>query len=274
MANYLENIKWLFTKQKEYMSSSILIDELETIKESIKGDENEIDSEFEYLFFIPSIQDAILLETNNKDKLCANTLEKIESNCSNYDGENQYKVHDVTHGVGHDNKITDFDVILETFSHIQNKLSAFELNARNEKLIHDTTNHEFENKIKQIELVLDNTIKFVKEIKVNNDTLIKKISKLENAINSFNVGEQEIFKKIKKNNGSGSGSGSGSGRGSGSGSGSGRSIINRNMQNKFNIFFKNILLWAFVPSCIIGTYFGAKFILGNYNICVWVNKKL
>ena len=143
---------------------------------------------------------------------------------------------------------------METFSHIQNKLSEFESDIRTKTLNQDVNNQEYENKIQQIDIKLDNTLKFMKEIKFNNDIVMDKIIKLENTINANDIKGQEILTGLEKIN-----------------------VINNNDKrenisyviNRYKKYFyipmysdiDNILIWILTGSCIVGTYFGIKYIL-------------
>lgn len=261
MANYLENLKWIMTKQEVSKPSSESPDKFEMIEK------HNCDDDIMYVFnpdtynsITPSnIQDVITqyntlhLEMVKKEqfvreRLDSDTIDKIKSNYSDY--------------INDDIKIIkDFAIIMETFSHIQKKLNdfesgikEFELNIKNKTLSQDSNNIEFENKIQQIDIKLDNAIKFMDEIKLNNDVVMKKIIKLENTINANDIKGQEILTRLEKINITNNDNKKEN------------NLIDWYQQNRyFGIPFYNdfsgILMYMLTGSCVIGTYFGIKYIL-------------
>lgn len=265
MTSYLENLKWIIARQDETSNpSSKSPDKFEIIERHNSDADNEIQYNFDQednnlisqpqsdIQEINSEYNTIHLEMIKKEQLIrdildSDTINKIKSNYTDY--------------INDDVKIIkDFTIIMETFTDIQNKLNEFVSNIkeletymRTKTLNQDANNLEFENKIKQIDIKLNNTIKFMEEIKLNNDVVMKKIIKLENTINSNNIKEQEILtiEKIniandddKKEN----------------------KVINWYKQNTYlHILlyndFSSILIYVLTGSCMVGTYFGIKYIL-------------
>lgn len=258
MTSYFENLKWIITRQEVSNMTSKSPDKFEIV-ERHNGD-NEIALDYD---FVPidnnnlksqsNIQDIITqynsihLEMIKKEQLVrerldSDTIDKIKSNYTDY--------------INDDIKIIkDFAIIMETFSHIQNKLSEFECGIKEfESGIRtitsnqDSNNVEFENKIQQIDIKLNNTIKFMEEIKLNNNIVMEKIIKLENTINANDIKGQEILTKLENIN-----------------------VVNKNnnvwhkQKKYFKIpiynYYNDILIYVLTGSCIIGTYFGIKYIL-------------
>lgn len=266
MTSYLENLKWIIARQDETSNpSSKSPDKFEIIERHNSDGENKIeyyfDQEDNNLISHPQsdIQEinfeynTIHLEMIKKkqlirDRFDSDTIDKIKSNYTDY--------------INDDVKIIkDFAIIMETFTNIQNKLNEyvsdikeFENSIRTKTLNYGANNLEFENKIKQIDIKLDNTIKFMEEIKFNNDMVMEKIIKLENKIYTNDIKGQEILTRLeniniandddKKEN----------------------KVINWYKQNTYFCIplyndFSNILIYVLTSSCVIGTYFGIKYIL-------------
>lgn len=266
MTSYLDNFKWLIDRQDKTKLSSKSPDKFEIIKKH--GGDIEIEQDYDFgpsnndistsktqpnIKEIISQYNTIHLEMVKKEQLVrerldSDTFDRIKSNYTDY--------------INDDIKIIkDFAIIMETFSHIQNKLSEFESGIKEFESgiriitsTQDSNNMEFENKIKQIDIKLDNTIKFMEEIKLNNDMVMKKIINLENTINSNDIKGQEILTKLENinivNNGD--------------------KIYNNKIgwykQNRYFRIplyndFNSILIYMLTSSCVIGTYFGIKYIL-------------
>lgn len=257
MTSYLNNLKWLVVNQEEYNSSINSPDKFEIIEKHKEleydfGSENHNLSNQSNMQDIISQYNSIHLEMNKKEQLIkerldSDTIDKIKSNYSDY--------------INNDKKIIkDFAIIMDTFTHIQNKLKEvetsikkFESNITTKSLNQDISNQEFKDKIQQIDIKFDNSIKFIQEIKVNNNVLMEKIIKLENIINTNDIKGQKILLGLEK-----------------------ISIINNkdnddkkvnNLINWFNFFqsskynFNNILMIRVLTgSCIAGIYFSIKYI--------------
>ena len=257
MTSYLKNFKWLVANQEEYNSSIKSPDKFEIIEKHKEleydfGSENHNLSNQSNMQDIISQYNSIHLEMNKKEQLIkerldSDTIDKIKSNYSDYIN-NDIKI------------IKDFAIIMDTFTHIQNKLKEvetgikkFESNITTKSLNQDISNQEFKDKIQQIDIKFDNSIKFIQEIKVNNNVLMEKIIKLENIINTNDIKGHKILLGLEK-----------------------ISIINNkdnddkkvnNLINWFNIFqsskynFNNILMIRVLTgSCIAGIYFSIKYI--------------
>jgi hypothetical protein len=258
MTCYLENLKWIIGSQETSNSSSKSPDKFEIIERH--GGDNEIELDYD---FGPSNDDNSISKTQSniqeiisqyntihlemikkeqlvRDRLDSDTFDKIKSNYTDY--------------INDDIKIIkDFAIIMESFSQIQKKLSEFESGIRTITSNQDSNNVELENKIQQIDIKLNNTIKFMEEIKLNNDVMMKKIIKLENTINSNDIKGQEILSILEN-----------------------ISIVNNGdkfyndkigwykQKEYFRIplynDFSNILIYVLTSSCVIGTYFSIKYI--------------
>lgn len=250
--------KWIISKQEEPKLSSKSPDKFVIIEKPNYN--NEIEQDYELSFGPannnltmepepepePNIEDVVSqyntihLEMIKKEVLVrkildTDTIDKIKSNYANY--------------INDDIKIIkDFAMIMETFSHIQNKLSEFECgikefetDIKTKTLNIDTNNLEFENKIQQIDIKLNNTTKIIEEIKFNNNIVMEKIIKLENTINSNDIKGHELLAELKKIN----------------------IVKNKNgflLIPSHNVF-SNILIHMLYGSCVIATFFGIKYIL-------------
>ena len=267
MTSYLENLKWILSKQEVSNPTSKLPGGFEIV-DGHNGD-NEIEGDYDFGPIAntdsrsqsqtqPNIQDVISqyntiqLEMKQKEQLVrerldSDTIDKIKSNYTDY--------------INDDIKIIkDFAIIMETFSHIQKKLSEFEhgikefeLDMKNKTSTQDSNNQEFENKIQQIDIKLNDTLKFIEEIKLNNDIVMEKIIKLENTINLNDIKGQEILTRLEKINHTNN-------------KDKNENIIGQCRQNGyFRIPLYNnlsdILIYVLTSSCVIGTYFGIKYIL-------------
>lgn len=256
MTSYFENFKWIISKQEEQILTSKSPDKFVIIEKP--NHNNEIGPDYD---FGPTNNDNLIsqknLEQNYKDvilqydtihlemiekeqlvreRLDSDTIDKIKSNYTDY--------------INDDIKIIkDFAIIMETFSHIQNKLSEFECgikefetDIRTKTLNIDTNNLEFENKIQQIDIKLNNTIKFMEEIKSNNNIVMEQIIKLENTINSNDIKGHELLTKLEKIN-----------------------VVKNNKNGYLHIpshdNFNNILIYVLTGSCVLATFFGIKYIL-------------
>ena len=266
MTSYFDNFKWIISNKEEHKANLKSPDKFEIV-ENHKSNEIESNCDFGSEYnnnhtYQKNIHDVIyqyntihleMIEKEQlvRDRLSIDTIDKIKTNYYDY--------------INDDIKIIkDFAMIMETFSHIQKKLNdfesgirVFELDVRNKTLNQDTNNQEFENKIQQIDVKLDNTIKFMEEIKLNNDLVMKKIIKLENTINDNDIKGNELLARLEKIN-----------------------ITNNDDKKENNIIiqheqykypyipmcndFNGILIYVITGSCIVGTYFGIKYLLRKY----------
>jgi hypothetical protein len=154
--------------------------------------------------------------------------------------------------------INDFAIIMDSFRNIQNKITNFEYGIKEfesniiKKTITQDKNYiELQDKIKQIDSKLTDTIVLIEQIKATNSDFMKKIIKLENIIKQDGFNEQEILYKLekinlpdticKKNN----------------------NQINLNnffdlnywkiLKSKFNLDTDNMILFILSGSCVLGT---------------------
>lgn len=264
MTNYLNNFKWIITGQEEMKLNPKSSEKFELINGLNIGDNlGEIYKEYDFgpdnLAISPKKLNGDIKEIINeyntihlemvekeqlvRERLDSDTIDKIKSNYHNY--------------INDDIKIIkDFAIIMETFSHIQKKLSEFELGIKEfesvklKTLNQDLNNQEFEIKIKLIDEKLYNTIKFIDEIKLTNDILMNKIIKLENIIKKNDDKGQEILSKLEKIN---------------IFDNENKNKKEKKLINKYNYFqiskYNFMLITFLTGTCVIGTYFGIKFIL-------------
>jgi hypothetical protein len=207
MATYLNNFKWIISKQEEPKKNLTDKTELELnpLNSKTKSD-SDSDCEKDYAKInnedlqtnineIKNEYDKIHTEMINKEQLVRNrldsdTIEQIKSNCEEY--------------VNDDIKIIkDFALVMESFNHIKKKLKEFEsgINSFESEILiktsnQDENNAELDSRINQIDIKLENTIKLMEQIEVNNDNIMEKIVKLENAISAHSTQRHEILTKL------------------------------------------------------------------------------
>lgn len=269
MASYFENFKWVISNNNQFRTDTKSPEKFEFVENihhvNEENEENNIHkcdetkSSLNQLNKLNSEIKEVLTQYNSvhlemvekeqlvRKRLDSDTFDKIKSNYSEY--------------INHDIKIIkDFAVIMETFSHIQEKLNSvessikeFESDTRVKNLTPNENNQEYENKIQEIDTKLNNTLNCIKDIKSTNDELIAKIIKLENTINDNEIKGNEILIKLEKID----------------------SLNNKwnisnylyfDLSNLNNLFsssnYTNVIIMGLLSgTCIIGTYFGVKYIL-------------
>lgn len=127
-----------------------------------------------------------------RERLNSDTLEKIKANCEEYiDSDIQI--------------IRDFANVMNTFTHIKEKLHEFELNINQfesdmsaSKLIQCSTNTELDTKLVGIENKLSGVIDMVDKINSNSNEFMNKIIHLENLIKTHETNREQILLKLEK----------------------------------------------------------------------------
>lgn len=218
MSNYLDNLKWIISRQTE---SNIEPNIKLNIRPNVSNPKTELEfdsaydseSEFENVYTVNeplkiniekiNIEEIkkeygkihielIKKEQLVRERLNSDTIEQIKLNCKEYVND-EIKI------------IKDFAIVMESFNHIKDKLIEFESGMKEfesdikiKTSNQDLSNSELENRISMIDEKLNNTIVMIEQINSTSNEVMDKIVKLENIINIHSTQREELLSKLNK----------------------------------------------------------------------------